>query len=227
MRPGIPATSTPSCSRGRRTVQCPAAIKDRLSPQGHSGKTNPNTFERKSHENQQHYPRSGAVRPGSRRPRSTCTAGPGRRLSSPASRLRLSNSTSAVMQPEGTCIPRNSSTRTAIGSPLTAGKGRAHDLHELWNEAHEAESTGESITIRTDGSVTETVDQPGWHPYVTATGHNGLIMFPTDDAGRSDHAPSTSGRSSTPSTPHGRFHAEVSSRTGQVSTSAPNSPAES
>ncbi|WP_426225038.1 hypothetical protein [Pseudarthrobacter sp. DSP2-3-2b1] len=39
---------------------------------------------------------------------------------------------------------------------------------------------GESITIRTDGSVTETVYNPDGTRTVTATGHNGLIMFPTD-----------------------------------------------
>lgn len=39
---------------------------------------------------------------------------------------------------------------------------------------------GESITIRTDGSVTETVYNPDGSRTVTATGHNGLIMFPTD-----------------------------------------------
>ena len=39
---------------------------------------------------------------------------------------------------------------------------------------------GESITIRTDGSVAETVVNPDGTLTVTATGHNGLIMFPSD-----------------------------------------------
>ena len=39
---------------------------------------------------------------------------------------------------------------------------------------------GESITIRTDGSVSETEINPDGTWTVTATGHNGLIMFPTD-----------------------------------------------
>ena len=39
---------------------------------------------------------------------------------------------------------------------------------------------GESITIRTDGSVSHTVTNPDGTLTVTATGHNGLIMFPTD-----------------------------------------------
>lgn len=37
-----------------------------------------------------------------------------------------------------------------------------------------------SITIRTDGSVSETEINPDGTWTVTATGHNGLIMFPTD-----------------------------------------------
>ena len=40
---------------------------------------------------------------------------------------------------------------------------------------------GESITIRTDGSVAETVVNPDGTLTVTATGHNGLIMFPSDE----------------------------------------------
>jgi hypothetical protein len=39
---------------------------------------------------------------------------------------------------------------------------------------------GKSVTIRTDGSVTQTRVNPDGTHTVTATGHNGLIMFPTD-----------------------------------------------
>ena len=39
----------------------------------------------------------------------------------------------------------------------------------------------DSLTIRTDGSVTETVYNPDGTQTITATGHNGLIMFPSDD----------------------------------------------
>ena len=39
---------------------------------------------------------------------------------------------------------------------------------------------GKSITIRTDGSVAWTKFNPDGTSTVTATGHNGLIMFPTD-----------------------------------------------
>jgi hypothetical protein len=39
---------------------------------------------------------------------------------------------------------------------------------------------GESITIKTAGSVTSTVVNPDGTLTVTSTGHNGLILFPTD-----------------------------------------------
>ena len=39
---------------------------------------------------------------------------------------------------------------------------------------------GKSVTIRTDGSVTQTRVNPDGTHTVTATGHNGLIMFPSD-----------------------------------------------
>jgi hypothetical protein len=39
---------------------------------------------------------------------------------------------------------------------------------------------GKSITIRTDGSVTEYVYNTDGTQTVTATGHNGLILFPND-----------------------------------------------
>ncbi|QDG87566.1 hypothetical protein [Pseudarthrobacter sp. NIBRBAC000502770] len=39
---------------------------------------------------------------------------------------------------------------------------------------------GKSISVRTDGSVTSTEFNPDGTITVTATGHNGLIMFPTD-----------------------------------------------
>jgi len=37
-----------------------------------------------------------------------------------------------------------------------------------------------SVTIRTDGSVSQTRINPDGTQTVSATGHNGLIMFPTD-----------------------------------------------
>jgi hypothetical protein len=40
--------------------------------------------------------------------------------------------------------------------------------------------TGDSVTIRTDGSVSKTTFNPDGTQTVSATGHNGLIMFPTD-----------------------------------------------
>jgi hypothetical protein len=39
---------------------------------------------------------------------------------------------------------------------------------------------GKSISIRTDGSVSKTTNNPDGTVTVTATGHNGFIIFPTD-----------------------------------------------
>lgn len=39
---------------------------------------------------------------------------------------------------------------------------------------------GESITFKTAGSVTRTVNNPDGTQTVTGTGHNGLILFPSD-----------------------------------------------
>ncbi|MEO5315980.1 hypothetical protein PV772_17995 [Pseudarthrobacter sp. CC12] len=55
---------------------------------------------------------------------------------------------------------------------LSAGKGTLNTYTNLNN--------GKSISIRTDGSVTSTEFNPDGTITVTATGHNGLIMFPTD-----------------------------------------------
>jgi hypothetical protein len=78
---------------------------------------------------------------------------------------------------------------------LTAGKGV--DL------TYTNVKTGESVTIKTAGSVTSTVFNPDGTQTVTSTGHNGLILFPTDvPAG--------------PSTVHyvGRFVYTVNPKTG-------------
>jgi opacity protein-like surface antigen len=40
--------------------------------------------------------------------------------------------------------------------------------------------TGASVTIRTDGSVMKTTVNPDGTQTVSLTGHNGLILFPTD-----------------------------------------------
>jgi hypothetical protein len=42
------------------------------------------------------------------------------------------------------------------------------------------DDTGESISFKTSGSVKQTVTDSGGVQTVTATGHNGLIMFSTD-----------------------------------------------
>jgi hypothetical protein len=55
---------------------------------------------------------------------------------------------------------------------LTAGKGALLTYTNL--------DSGKSVTIRTDGSVSsDRTNLDGTHT-VTATGHNGLILFPTD-----------------------------------------------
>jgi hypothetical protein len=60
---------------------------------------------------------------------------------------------------------------------LSAGKGT---VNTYTNYGTKQRVAGESLTIRTDGSVTETVYNPDGTQTVTATGHNGLIMFPSD-----------------------------------------------
>lgn len=62
---------------------------------------------------------------------------------------------------------------------LAAGKGTVNTYTNYGSDP-DAPVAGESITIRTDGSVTETVVNPDGTLTVTATGHNGLIMFPSD-----------------------------------------------
>jgi hypothetical protein len=55
---------------------------------------------------------------------------------------------------------------------ITAGKGFLLTYTNL--------DTGNSVTIRTDGSVSKTTINPDGTQTVSASGHNGLIMFPTD-----------------------------------------------
>jgi autotransporter passenger strand-loop-strand repeat protein len=55
---------------------------------------------------------------------------------------------------------------------ITAGKGFLLTYTNL--------DAGNSVTIRTDGSVTKTTYNPDGTQTVSATGHNGLIMFPAD-----------------------------------------------
>ncbi|MDQ0634995.1 hypothetical protein QFZ40_002904 [Arthrobacter pascens] len=63
---------------------------------------------------------------------------------------------------------------------LTAGKGVLL-TYTNYGTKPKKPVAGESITIRTDGSVAETVVNPDGTLTVTATGHNGLIMFPSDE----------------------------------------------
>jgi hypothetical protein len=55
---------------------------------------------------------------------------------------------------------------------ITAGKGVLLTYTNL--------DSGDSVTIRTDGSVTKTTFNPDGTQTVSATGHNGLVLFPTD-----------------------------------------------
>lgn len=62
---------------------------------------------------------------------------------------------------------------------ITAGKGVLLTYTNYGSDP-EAPVAGESITFRTDGSVSNTVVNKDGSLTFTATGHNGIIMFPTD-----------------------------------------------
>lgn len=62
---------------------------------------------------------------------------------------------------------------------ITAGKGVLLTYTNYGTKKNKPVA-GESVTIRTDGSVTETVTNADGSQTVTSTGHNGLIMFPSD-----------------------------------------------
>jgi hypothetical protein len=62
---------------------------------------------------------------------------------------------------------------------LTAGKGVVLTWTNYGTDPDHPVA-GASVTIRTDGSVTSTRINPDGTLTVTATGHNGLILFPTD-----------------------------------------------
>lgn len=62
---------------------------------------------------------------------------------------------------------------------ITAGKGVLLTYTNYGSDPDNPEA-GESITFRTDGSVSNTVVNPDGSRTVTATGHNGIVMFPTD-----------------------------------------------
>jgi hypothetical protein len=62
---------------------------------------------------------------------------------------------------------------------ITAGKGV--DLtYTNYGSDPKAPVAGKSVTIKTAGSVSNTVINPDGTSTVTLTGHNGLILFPTD-----------------------------------------------
>jgi hypothetical protein len=62
---------------------------------------------------------------------------------------------------------------------ITAGKGV--DLtYTNYGPDPDDPVAGESVTVKTAGSVTQTVVNPDGTLTVTGTGHNGLILFPTD-----------------------------------------------
>lgn len=62
---------------------------------------------------------------------------------------------------------------------ITAGKGVLLTYTNYGSDP-DAPVAGESITFRTDGSVSNAVVNPDGSVTFTATGHNGIIMFPTD-----------------------------------------------
>jgi hypothetical protein len=62
---------------------------------------------------------------------------------------------------------------------ITAGKGV--DLtYTNYGPDPDDPVEGESVTVKTAGSVTKTVVNPDGTLTVTGTGHNGLILFPSD-----------------------------------------------
>jgi hypothetical protein len=62
---------------------------------------------------------------------------------------------------------------------IVAGKGV--DLtYTNFGPDPEAPVAGEFVTVKTAGSVTNTVTNPDGTLTVTATGHNGLVLFPSD-----------------------------------------------
>lgn len=62
---------------------------------------------------------------------------------------------------------------------ITAGKGVLLTYTNYGSDP-DAPVAGESITFRTDGSVSNAVVNPDGSLTFTATGHNGVVMFPTD-----------------------------------------------
>ncbi|MET1065337.1 MAG: hypothetical protein ABWX85_10245 [Arthrobacter sp.] len=62
---------------------------------------------------------------------------------------------------------------------ITAGKGVVI-TYTNYGDDPDNPVAGKSVTIRTDGSVAQTVTNPDGTLTVTATGHNGLILFPSD-----------------------------------------------
>ncbi|MCU1568723.1 MAG: hypothetical protein JWQ56_3660 [Pseudarthrobacter sp.] len=70
----------------------------------------------------------------------------------------------------------------AKGDPvrvITAGKGYVN-TYTNYGDDPDNPVAGRSVSIRTDGSVAQTVTNPDGTLTVTATGHNGLILFPSD-----------------------------------------------
>jgi hypothetical protein len=62
---------------------------------------------------------------------------------------------------------------------ITAGKGFDVTYTNLGTDPDNPVE-GESVTVRTPGSVNKIVNNPDGTQTVTATGHNGLVLFPTD-----------------------------------------------
>jgi len=73
------------------------------------------------------------------------------------------------------CVDRNGN----LVRIITAGKGF---LLTYTNAGRDPANpvAGASVTIRTDGSVSNTTYNPDGTQTVSSTGHNGLILFPTD-----------------------------------------------
>ena len=79
----------------------------------------------------------------------------------------------------GSSIPRPSSTRTVNRSDLMAGKGFLLTYTNFGPHPDDP-IAGQSIKITTGGSVSSTRINPEGTETVTGTGHNGLVLFPSD-----------------------------------------------
>ena len=101
--------------------------------------------------------------------------------------------TNSPLPPSDTFLPPGVGCEFALNIHSSAGKIHEKDFFDKnGNEVRNItvktgvvltytnQSSGKSVSIKTSGSVSKTVNNPDGSQTVTATGHNGLILFPTD-----------------------------------------------